>query len=381
MIKIVHICMSQYSDGWTYQENMLTKYHRKEGNDVTIITSEYCYNEGKLVKDDKETFIDCNGCWVIRLKRRKKGIFGKMPRYENFYATLEMCAPDIIFSHGCQYVDIKYVKRYVEYNKDVKLYIDNHADFSNSATNWVSKNVLHKVIWKHYAQLVEPVTQKFWGVLPARVDFLIDVYELPKEKCDLLVMGGDDEKIGQSNEEDEIKKIRHQWKVKDDDFLIVTGGKIDKAKKDTLLLMEAVKKIDMANVKLLVFGSIDDDLKKTVNLLVDDNKIQLVGWIQPDQSYNYFAAANLVVFPGRHSVFWEQVAAQGIPMLVKEWDGTKHIDVCGNVIFLSNVSTESIKNEILMLVKDKDKYNIMKLNAIKTMNYFSYKEIAIRSIS
>lgn len=381
MIKIVHICMSQYSDGWTYQENMLTKYHRKEGNDVTIITSEYCYKEGKLVEDDKETFIDCNGCCVIRLKRYKKGIFGKMPRYENFYSTLEKCAPDIIFSHGCQYVDIKNVKRYVEHNKDVKLYVDNHADFSNSATNWVSKNVLHKVIWKHYAQLVEPVTQKFWGVLPARVDFLIDVYELPKEKCDLLVMGGDDEKIGQSNEEDEIKKIRHQWKVKDDDFLIVTGGKIDKAKKDTLLLMEAVKKIDMANVKLLVFGSIDDDLKKTVNSLVDDNKIQLVGWIQPDQSYNYFAAANLVVFPGRHSVFWEQVAAQGIPMLVKEWDGTKHIDVCGNVIFLANVSTESIKNEILMLVKDKDKYNIMKLNAIKTMNYFSYKEIAIRSIS
>lgn len=379
-MKIVHICMSQYSDGWTYQENMLTKYHSKEGNDVTIITSEYCYNEGKLVKDDKETFIDCNGCWVIRLKRRKKGIFGKMPRYENFYATLEMCAPDIIFSHGCQYVDIKYVKRYVEYNKDVKLYIDNHADFSNSATNWVSKNVLHKVIWKHYAQLVEPVTQKFWGVLPARVDFLTQMYKLPKEKCELLVMGGDDERINMSNDETKIKQLRHQWKIKDDDFLIVTGGKIDKAKKETLQLMEAVKAIEKMNVKLLVFGSIVPELKADVDALIDGNRIQLVGWLQPDETYDYFAIADLVIFPGRHSVFWEQVAAQGIPMVVKEWRGTKHVNVCGNVEFLKMVTADSIKSEILKFVNDDEKYNRMKVNAIKAMPHFLYSEIALKCI-
>lgn len=379
-MKIVHICMSQYSDGWTYQENMLTKYHSKEGNDVTIITSEYCYNEGKLVKDDKETFIDCNGCWVIRLKRRKKGIFGKMPRYENFYSTLEKCAPDIIFSHGCQYVDIKYVKRYVEYNKDVKLYIDNHADFSNSATNWVSKNVLHKVIWKHYAQLVEPVTQKFWGVLPARVDFLTQMYKLPKEKCELLVMGGDDERINMSNDETKIKQLRHQWKIKDDDFLIVTGGKIDKAKKETLQLMEAVKAIEKMNVKLLVFGSIVPELKADVDALIDGNRIQLVGWLQPDETYDYFAIADLVIFPGRHSVFWEQVAAQGIPMVVKEWRGTKHVNVCGNVEFLKMVTADSIKSEILKFVNDDEKYNRMKVNAIKAMPHFLYSEIALKCI-
>lgn len=372
--------MSQYSDGWTYQENMLTKYHSKEGNDVTIITSEYCYKEGKLVEDNKETFIDCNGCCVIRLKRYKKGIFGKMPRYENFYSTLEKCAPDIIFSHGCQYVDIEYVKRYVEHNKDVKLYVDNHADFSNSATNWVSKNVLHKIIWRHYAQLVEPVAQKFWGVLPARVDFLTQMYKLPKEKCELLVMGGDDERINMSNDETKIKQLRHQWKIKDDDFLIVTGGKIDKAKKETLQLMEAVKAIEKTNVKLLVFGSIVPELKADVDALIDGNKIQLVGWLQPDETYDYFAIADLVIFPGRHSVFWEQVAAQGIPMVVKEWSGTKHVNVCGNVEFLKMVTADSIKSEILKLVNDDEKYNRMKVNAIKAMSHFLYSEIALKCI-
>ena len=34
-------------------------------------------------------------------------------------------------------------------------------------------------------------------------------------------------------------------------------------------------------------------------------------------SYDYFEASDLVVFPGCHSVMWEQVTGQGKPMLVK----------------------------------------------------------------
>ena len=52
------------------------------------------------------------------------------------------------------------------------------------------------------------------------------------------------------------------------------------------------------------------------------------------QSYNLFSAADLVVFPGRHSVYWEQVVAIGTPMVVKYWDGTTHIDIGGNCMYL-----------------------------------------------
>lgn len=52
---------------------------------------------------------------------------------------------------------------------------------------------------------IEPYVKKFYGVLPARVDFLIDVYNLPKEKCELLVMGADDDLV-KKNEKPEIRK-------------------------------------------------------------------------------------------------------------------------------------------------------------------------------
>ena len=39
-MKIVHLCMAgPYTQGYSYQDNILPKYHAKLGFDVTILTS------------------------------------------------------------------------------------------------------------------------------------------------------------------------------------------------------------------------------------------------------------------------------------------------------------------------------------------------------
>ena len=379
-MKIVHICMSQYSDGWTYQENLLTKYHRKLGYNVSLITSMYCYKEGVLVEDTNSSFIDVNGTKIIRLKKKSEGLMKKIPSYIGFYEALSSEKPDIIFSHGCQYKDAALVAKYIKNHPDVRLYVDNHADFSNSATNFFSKNILHKVVWRHYAQKMLPYTICFWGVLPARVDFLTDVYSIPKEKCKLLVMGADDELVDKSDSVIQKNALRQKYGIKKDDFLIVTGGKIDKAKLQTELLMKAVLNITNPNVKLLLFGSIEDDIKERIMKLVDGRRIIYVGWITPNESYDYFAIANFVVFPGRHSVFWEQVAGQGIPLLVKDWKGTHHINLCDNAIIINDITIDTLNREISTLISNPDTYKRL-LDAAKcAKSNFSYLEIAKKSI-
>ena len=194
-------------------------------------------------------------------------------------------------------------------------------------------------------------------------------------------MGGDDEMVQRAAQPEVRAYIRAQYGIAEDDFLVVTGGKIDGFKTQTLLLMQAVRNIKSDKVKLLVFGSVADELKGKVESLADGTKVQYIGWIQAKDSYHYFAAADLVVFPGRHSVFWEQVAAQGIPMLVKDWPGTHHIDLGGNVYFLKEDSAEEIQNEIERLVDQPEEYRRIKRVALeKGMQEFSYAQIAKRSI-
>ena len=383
-MKIVHLCLGCfYPDNYSYQENLLPKFHKELGYEVEVIASTQSFD-----KNGKTCFLDKTGSYqneydikVTRLPYKKNNSIGhKLKQYIGTYSAIESAAPDILFIHGAQFMDISEVVKYLKKHKNVKVFVDSHADFSNSATNKASK-LIHKTLWRYFEQKINPYTEKFYGVLPARVDFLVNMYKLPKEKCELLVMGADDDLVEKANHPEVKKELRERYNIAEDDFLVVTGGKIDQWKTQTLLLMEAVKNIPSEKVKLLVFGSVTRELMNKVTALADGEKVQYIGWIQANNSYNYFAAADLVVFPGRHSVFWEQVAAQGIPMLCKEWDGTKHVDIGGNVRFLTQDSTEEIQNAIETLTDNPEEYNKMKEVAVREgMKTFSYRDIAKRAI-
>lgn len=385
MEKIVHICLcGPMTDGFSYQENLLSKYHKKLGYDVSVITSEWIWGEdGKLAKDGRSYYLNEHNIPVFRLPiKNHKSVEAKFKRYEGLYRTIEQERPDILFIHGCQFPDIWVIRKYLKKHPEVRAYVDNHADFSNSGTNPISKYVLHKGIWKLGAKAISPYIKKFYGVLPARVDFLTNMYGLAKEKVELLVMGADDEQVEKTQKEKLGDEIREKYGISQDDFLIVTGGKIDKAKAQTIYLMEAVKKLQNPKVKLLVFGSVEEELKKKVEGLQDGEKVISAGWINAEESYAYFAAADLVCFPGRHSVFWEQVAGQGIPMIVKHWEGTEHIDVGGNVHFLYQDSTEEIRKLLEKItVNNREEYLKMKEIAVqKGKKLFSYYEIAKKAL-
>lgn len=383
-MKIVHLCLGCFfPDNYSYQENMLPKFHKQLGYSVEVIASLISFDtNGKGIYLEKGgSYINEYGIPVTRLDNKKPiKLYRKLKRYIGTYAALEKAKPDILFIHGCQFLDMDIVVKYLRENPKIKVYVDNHADFSNSATNFISRNLLHKILWRHTAHMIEPFTKKFYGVLPARVEFLKKIYKIPSSKVSLLVMGADDEKIIDTQKKHAREYVREKYGIGPNDFLIMTGGKIDAWKTQTLLLMEAVASINIENLKLIVFGSVTPELKARVASLADGSKVQYIGWVKSEQSYDYWSAADLAVFPGRHSVFWEQVAGMGIPMVCKYWEGTTHIDVGGNVVFLKEDSKESIKRELLRIVGTPSIYESMKSVANIGKIKFSYKDIADRSI-
>lgn len=384
-MKVVHLCLgSFYPDNYSYQENLLPKFHKKLGYDVEVIASTQSFDEhGKVCfLDNVGTYQNEYDIKVTRLPYKSQNkIWKKLKRYRGVFDAISAASPDILFIHGGQFLDIDKVVKYLRNHQNVTVYVDNHADFSNSATNWISKNILHKIIWKHTLHKIEPYTRKFYGVLPVRVEFLKNVYGLPAEKCELLVMGADDELVAKAKASGARSRIREKYGIKDNDFLIMTGGKIDPWKTQTLLLMQAVKNIDRDNIRLIVFGSVTQELAEQVRSYADGEKIQYIGWINSKDTYDYFEAADLVVFPGRHSVMWEQVTGQGKPMIVKDWPGTHHIDLGGNVLFLNNDSVNEIQGKILDLLSNPAQISEMtKIAERKGMQTFSYADISKRAI-
>ncbi len=381
--KIVHICLAGfYIEGWGYQENILTKIHAQMGYDITVLTSEYILNS-KYEKERRreKNYINQYGVRVKTLKEDNK--IKKMAilrKYKNLYNELKKENPQIIFVHGGQFYSLRDVVKYCKKNKNVNLYIDQHADYYNSPMNSMVAIILNKILWGHWMRKAQRYCNKYWGVTPLRCQYLHEVYRIAEDKIDLLVMGGDDEKIC-FEEQDEIRKnIRIQYKIQQDDFLIITGGKIDK-NKNIHLLMRAIVEMNINKVKLLLFGVPNTEMDSEIKKLSLDKHIVNIGWKDSEEIYNLFLASDLAVFPGTHSVIWEQACACGIPCVFKYWEGMNHVDVGGNCTFLGNTEINDIKNEIYNIYMDKEKYRVMKQVAREqATKVFSYREIAKRAI-
>lgn len=384
-MKITHIILADYfADNHSYQENLLPKYHKLAGHDVTIIAGPENMNaEGHFYDmESPTTYINEYGIPVYRLSYRKpKKIYKRMKRFVGLKDKLHELHPDILFIHMLQFLDADVVTSYARERLDLTIYVDNHADFGNSGRNWLSRKILHGVIWKRTAHILEPYVRKFYGVLPARVNFLTDVYGLPQEKCELLVLGADNELIDKAAKKEVREEIRTKYGIPIRDTLIITGGKINRYRPETLNLMKAVIQLNRPDVKLLVFGNVAEDLQKEFNELIKNPCIVFIGWIQSKDTYPLFASSDLIVFPGLHSVMWEQAVAQGKPCVFKKLEGFDHVDLGGNALFLNSSSEEEIQTLISDLIDHPEAIVKMKQVAInKGMKTFSYSEIAKRSI-
>jgi len=359
--------------------------HKNMGHYVEIVASTETYVDGKkLGYIDPSTYQNEDDIVVHRIPYTKwlpARIAHKLRFYPKLYELVDTIRPDFIFLHDAQFASLSKIIKYVKKHPSVRLVADSHTDYYNSARSFASRYILHGIIYKQIIRKAEPYIEKFYGVLPIRVDFLKNVYHLPTEKIDFLPMGVDDDIAEIHGNEITRKKIRNQYGITADDFLIVTGGKIDKGKMQVLKLMQAINNLSSPNIKMLFFGSVVDELRERFDSLCSD-KVVYLGWATVSESYEYFSAADLVVFPSSHSVYWEQAAGLGIPLVVKYWEGITHVDLGGNVMFLYKDSEEEIRNTIEQIVTNKEEYNKMKMIAEeKGREFFSYRNIAKRCLS
>lgn len=378
-MKIVHLCLSNfYIDNYSYQENMLPKYHVKMGHDVTVIASSFSFNEhgkGCHLPVPSER-IDGNGYKVIRLAYRSPlKINRRLRRYKNLYNTLLNENPDVIFSHGIAMAEVDTLIRYVKNYPQVKLYGDHHGDYINSATTFLSKNIQHRILWRYFVKKLEPYLIKCYGVTPMRCRFLKEMYNLKSDIIEFLPMGVDDDAIPINRAKVRLD-IRNKLGISNDAFLIVTGGKIDE-RKNTHVLIKAIKKINNPNIHLVICGVLSPEMEYLTNHF--NSNIHYLGWCDAQCVMDCMVASDLACFPGTHSTLWEQSVGVGLPAVLKQWNEMTHMDVNGNCVFV----TGNEDNELSLVIEQflqKDYYALMKSRAEIAATSFLYSDIARKAI-
>ena len=380
-MKILHLCLGNFFiDNYSYQENILTKYHAKMGYDVTVIASLFTFDshgKGMHLPAPKE-YDNKDGVHIIRLAYKfPLRIYRRLRRFERLEESIAQVSPDVIFSHNISYADATVVAKYLKHHPNVKFFADNHGDYVNSAKNWMSRHVLHPIIWRHYAKILEPYLIRCYGVTPMRCRFLKEMYHIKSELVEFLPMGVDDEAI--PTDRNTVRaRVRTELGISNTEQVMITGGKIDFLK-NTHMLIDAMNSLNKVHLHLIICGTLTPEMEHLKPIIEGNPRIHYLGWCNAERVMDCMVASDFACFPGTHSTLWEQAVGVGLPGIFKHWSEMEHVNVNDNCIFIKGEEAEELKATLTQML-DSNFYSTIQQRATIASQSFLYSYIAKKAI-
>lgn len=378
-MKILMLC-EFYNETLEYQENLLVKYYRKHGYEVTVITSTFesvfdYYNNIHDNKKPHKIYFD-QGAKIIKLPF-KFNFFGKLKKYTSIKNIVEEEKPSLLYIHDIMPNMLEMID-YKNRNPHVKMIMDYHADYTNSANNWISLHILHKLIRrKLYMNPIKKHIEKFFPIIPGSQKFLNEVYKIPLEDMEILPLGADIDLVQEIKKNNNREVLRNKYNVDKEDIVIFTGGKLTPLK-STHLLIEAFNKLKDNRLNLFIIGDSDTNNQKykdkLMNLAQTNPKIHFLGWKNSKEVYEYLFASDLAIFPASQSIVWLQAIACELPLIIGDFGGQSlnYINEFKSVIELNStqINVEKIQENIESIISDKNKFIQMKKSACKTKDKY-----------
>lgn len=224
----------------------------------------------------------------------------KIRTYPGVYQKLCEFRPDVIIFHGACAWELLTVVRYRRKTPSVKLYVDSHEDFNNSARSFISKNILHRFFYRPIFLKSVPYVEKVLCISVETMDFIRGFYGCPSDKMEYFPLGGiifDDATYAGNR-----LHARQNYGIQPDTLVFLQAGKFDRKKK-LVEALDAFRKLPRAGKsQYLIAGVLQDDVRADVEaLLTKDNRISFVGWKSTDELMQLLCATDVYVQPGSQS--------------------------------------------------------------------------------
>lgn len=375
MIRIVHIS-PVFHDNWSYQENLLSSIQSMEQDfEVTVISSKKSIVNYKApLNSDYDYYLD-----KVRIFRLDFifNFFNRFYIYKGLKTKLNQINPDIIMIHGLQMLPVFQILSYKRRNVKCRIYADLHADYRISGTNILSRVILHRIIWKSIIKYSSKYIDEIYYTRPSVRDFSIDFYSINPEKFKPLYLGTEYDLPCEISRSSLSKKFREELNIRENDFLIITGGKIS-ADSQIHVIIEAInKQKNKSDIHFVLFGTIEENY---LNILMNtiDRKLNFhfIGWKNSAQVYEAFIASDLSIFLGRHSVLWEQAVGLGVPILIRYQPDREYLNCNENVHFIFSDNIEELIHSLRIIQYKKPYYTVLKDNSLlEGAKQFNFKNI------
>lgn len=350
-MNILHIMLACfYVDNYNYQENILPRINKLDGHNVKIIASTETFIDNIHLGYLKPSrYYNENGIEVIRLPYKKnfsKTIERKLRTYVGLYKEIESFKPDIILCHGLQFKDLDVIGKYKRTHNGVKIFADSHEDNYNSATSFLSRNILYRFIYNPVIKRNLKYIETVLCIAKTSIDFMNEVCMVPKDKLEIYPLGG-----FVNSEKDYLDSratFRKLLNVSDDEIVMMHSGKLYPEKKTRELLL-AFNKINDPKFRLVIIGSIPDDSKaEMLDLINSNNRISYLGWKTGQELLGYLTACDIYIQPGTQSATMQNAACARAALILYPFEN--HTFIFGeNALYAE--STEDLTNIFIDISK------------------------------
>lgn len=360
---------NNFTTSMLYKENYIIKAAIEKGHEVKVIANMYTYINGETCKlkfaekDLPYSLVRLPYMFVIN-----DFITNKIRRCKGYLNEVLDFRPDLIFINCAQVYDVLYCKDIKRALPNVKICMDFSTKFINSARSFLSREILHKVIYRSWIQKSLPYVDKVFYISQESMEFARDVYGISEEIMEHNNLPGElisvDRKLLYRDE------IRRKHNLKSSSILFVNSGKIGKLKK-TVELLKVFKQVDNNDFRLFIIGSLEQDVKDEIlSLIEQDNRVEYLGFKSGAELTKYLCAADMYVQPGTISQTSQTAICCGCAISFTTLP--THMEIYnGNGYFIDS------DNDMLRMFKDIDKYGI---NMLQKMGNKSY-ELAAKELS
>jgi Glycosyl transferases group 1 len=378
VMRIMHICLaSAYTEGLTYQDNIIPDCNRLDDHDVLVVSGCEKFVNAQITPCEPEDRILANGIRLVRLPFKKIVncyLSSKLRNTPELMALIKEFKPHSILYHGVIGWELRTLGRYKKIDPNVLIFIDSHEDFHNSGRTWISRNVQHKLITRLLLTQTLKVVEKILYVSTEARDFLEKMLRIPDNKLEFFPLGG--LVIDENEKRDRRKRARMRLGFKETDLVLLHTGKLDPLKRTTVLL-QAMSQTTAKDINLLLAGDIPATQSDVlVPLIEQDKRVRFLGWQNQEQLTDLMSAADVYIQPGSQSATLQVAICCGMPIMVFPYKS--HLSyVAENGFFVESV--EDIRSAIETFYKDRARIRLMEKNSfVLARKLLDYRKLSRR---
>ena len=305
---------NSFTPSMLYKENYLIKAAVERGHDVTVFANQYTYKGGQSIKI---AYIEeTKGYKLKRFPYKQLGlrvITRKIRRIDGLEQEIIKEMPDLLFVNCAQVYNVQNLRTVKQALPDIKIVLDFSTKYLNSAKNWLSKNVLHGLIYRRWIQKALPFVDKVFYISAESRDFARDMYGIPLEIMEHNNLPG--ETIPVEIKQAYRKEIRNKLNLQDELFILYTGKIYPDKRVDQLL--RAFIREKRPKLRLLIIGAYtcEESYRKEVSSLIDsDKRISFMNFVSGEELTKYVCACDLYIQPGSISQTCQTAVCCGTPL-------------------------------------------------------------------